>query len=485
MQRRDVLSGLSGLGVMSLPGTARAIQSSFGPLGTVEINNAKEAVIGPDSETAFVAAGSGFATVDVSDPTDPTVLAERRDLLAGRENGPMVDILDIKVEGDRLLVPGPGNSQENDVFTGFVLYDVSDPAEPEQVAVHEAGGPIHNAFLTDETAYLTEGPSIAIVDVTADDPTEAGKFSVTDFDGKWSDINVFLRNPHDVWVQDETAYVPMWDAGTWIVDVSDPSAAEPLGHVQARPFDELAAVQFDETQEESQQLPGNHHYAQPSRNGRLLAIGKESWDFSRTDDTGGPGGIELWDISTPDAPIKLSEIPPPRADDETRSGTWTTSHNFDLVGDRLYTSWYQGGVKIYDISRPSNPEELAWWRKPDVGAFWTAKRATEDFFIASSVGDFVSPVVSEALFTFPTAPGEQADPPETLHESGTPSGFATPRPTPTPTPTPSPTPSPTPGPTAGESTPQTDSEGQPGFDVLGALTGIAGAWWMLKRGDGE
>ena len=70
--------------------------------------------------------------------------------------------------------------------------------------------------------------------------------------------------------------------------------------------------------------------------------------------------------------------------DPTKEGINTTPHNMDLRGDRLYTSWYDGGVKIHDVSDPGRPELLAWWRAPRRWSFWTAQYATDEFFVASS-----------------------------------------------------------------------------------------------------
>ncbi|MDZ7701667.1 MAG: hypothetical protein U5J98_06140 [Halobacteriales archaeon] len=317
-----------------------------------------------------------------------------------------------------------------------------------------------------------------------DEPAKVGEIDITEFEGKWSDVNFFLRRPHDVWVQEQIAYVPMWEAGTWVVDASDPASPELLTHVEGRPFGEVASIPFDATDKESTEPPGNHHYAQATADGRVLAVGKESWDAESGDDEGGPSGIELWDVSKPGSPIKLSEIHPPRAADETRRGTWTTSHNFDIVGDRLYSSWYQGGVKIHDISDPGAPTELAWWREPERAAFWSAVRATEDVFVASATGSGIAPNLTEGLFTFPTAPAEQASPPATPAAATPASSIATARPTPTPTPTP--TPSPTPSPTATEPPTTTESDGQPGFGLLAGVAGVtAGLGWLRRRGGSE
>lgn len=480
MRRRQFIGATAAAAMLGLPG-ARGARAGYGPLGVVEIQGATEGVVGDDGGVAYVATGHGFATVDVRDPANPTILTEREELLADREDGPLEGIIDVKVDGDRLVVPGPGNPTDDDSVSGFLLYDVSDPASPEQLAFHETSAAIHNVYLEGNRVYLTQGASVDIVDVTADEPVAAGDIEITDFDPKWSDVNFFLRRPHDVWVQDRMAYIPMWEAGTLVVDATDPSAPELVTHVEGRPFGEVASVPFDATDKESTEPPGNHHYAQASADGRLLAVGKESWDAEPGDDAGGPSGIELWDISKPSAPLKLSEIHPPRAADETRRGTWTTSHNFDLVGDRLYSSWYQGGLKIHDISDPGRPEELLWWREPERAAFWSVVRATEDTLVASAARGSIGPTLTEGVFTFPTQPAEQADPPGTPAAGAPVSSFATARPTPTPTPTP--TPSPSPSPTA-TPTP-TESPGQPGFGVLGGLVGVVSGLWWLSRGRGQ
>jgi hypothetical protein len=110
---------------------------------------------------------------------------------------------------------------------------VSDPSDPEPLAFHETSSSIHNAFIDADRVYLTQGESIDIIDVTDDAPVSAGAFKITDFEGNWSDVNFFLRRPHDVWVQNHLAYVPMWEAGTWIVDVSDPANPAVLAELRA------------------------------------------------------------------------------------------------------------------------------------------------------------------------------------------------------------------------------------------------------------
>ena len=155
MRRRDVLKATGGTLAVTTGGLQWLTQSDpYQPLGSVPITNAKEAVVGSDSKTAFLAATDGFVTVDVSDPTNPSVLAEQRGLLAEHENGPLREIWDVKVESDRLVVAGPANPKSEAVY-GFLLYDVSDPARPTRIGFHETQFSIHNCFIRDQLVYLT------------------------------------------------------------------------------------------------------------------------------------------------------------------------------------------------------------------------------------------------------------------------------------------------------------------------------------------
>ncbi|UPV72744.1 hypothetical protein M0R89_09300 [Halorussus limi] len=421
MHRREFLRGVSGSVALASAGvgagmaaeTTTAHPGPYRPLGSVSIANAKEAVPDRSGKFAYVATMDGFAVVDVQIPSDPTVVAERAGLLADRETGPLRMIQDVKVEGDRLVAAGPANPMQGDVLQGFALFDVSDPANPTQVAFHETQFPIHNCFVRDGIVYLTgnqgETNALVMVDVSGDSPEEVGRWSPADRRPGWNEVPTSVWTIHDVWVQKGRAYLSHWDAGTYLVDVSDPASPSFVARIGGRPLDELQSIPSDSVRTEVLRLPGNAHYAMASDDGNLLGVNKEAWQAS---ERGGPGGLELWDISDETRPTKLATIDAPASPDPSIGGTWTTSHNFDIVGDRLFTSWYQGGVKIHDISDPANPEQLAWWRMPDETSFWTAKRATDGFFVASSMGRRSNG--KGGLYTFPiedATNSPQKDPP--------------------------------------------------------------------------
>ncbi|ELY51344.1 LVIVD repeat-containing protein [Natronorubrum bangense] len=370
------------------------------PLGRVEVDGAAEAVVGDDGETAYLAATTGFVTVDISDPADPTVLAERLDLEV--DGTRMTEILDVKVDGDRLAVVGPANRTSADVFHGFVIYDVSDPADPVTVSdPYETGSHIHNCFLEDDLLYVvendTDAHSLVIFDID-DEPTEIGRWSLLDHEPEWEAIYWLARYLHDVYVHEDVAALAHWNAGTYLLDVSDPTDPELLSRVRDTDLETQRALENEDAQ---MGLPGNDHYSAIDDSGDLLAVGREAWETGG-DAPDGPGGIDLYDISTPSEPAFRATIDAPAADDASYyGGMWTTAHNFELRDGRLYSSWYQGGVKVHDVSDPAAPDERAHWHDVDKAGFWTARVADPgETFVASSTPLIPNADTEGALYTF-------------------------------------------------------------------------------------
>ncbi|MFC7130059.1 LVIVD repeat-containing protein [Haloferax chudinovii] len=460
----------------SRPATAHP--GPFEPLGRIDIDGAKEAVVSADGETVFVAATDGYAAVDISAPDRPELLADRRDPRSDREDGPFRGLYDAKLDGDTLLVVGPANPIPG-APAGVLVVDVSDPANPDEIAFHETGFPIHNCFAADGRAYLTanDGDRNPLVVLDIDSGDELGRWSVVAADDRWTDVSPSVRSVHDVWVREGVAHVALWDAGTWLVDLSDPASPSVLGAVSPGDPEELAALTPRGRHRERRTPPGNHHYVATDDAGDLLGVGVESWavevdrDDGTTELVGGPGGVQLWDVSDPAAPTRLSTIEPPASPDPRLGGVWTTAHNFDFRDDRLYTSWYRGGVKRHDVSDATDPVELAWWRDPDRASFWSAQYAypfaDEGVFVASSrgVGD-----ASPALYTFPDHAGDQLDPPSLGPETTTESLVNTPTPTASGTP-----------PSASDTDSSTSATDAPGFGlgVGAAALGVAG--WLARR----
>jgi len=461
--------------------------AGFEPLARLPLGDTYEAVTGDDGTLAFVAVEDGFVVVDLRDPADPVVGTRVDPALADHADGPMHNVWDLSWDGDRLLVGAPGSFATGDAFYGLALYDVADPADPRVLSTFETAGSVHNCYLDGEYAYYT-GDGLEVVHVTRSDPERVATWRPTDHDDAWAEVPRELRSLHDVWVADDRAYLAYWDAGAFILDVSDPADPTYLGRAGDRT---LADLRTEPAGQQVAEPPGNAHYVQADHGADLLAVGKEAWDSladeGGPDDTGGPAGVALWDIADPSDPTRLSTVDPPEPPTVDGEPLWTTAHNLDLRSGVLYSSWYAGGVAVHDVSDPTDPRPLAHWRDYDLGYFWTARAAVPgEYFVASSTDATRVPGSQNALFVFPDPTTHNpATPTATPSPTPTASPTRTATPTPTASPAPAPTSTPTDRPTGGDASPtstpavattagkpSTGADG-PGLGGLAALTGLA------------
>ena len=406
-----VASGLAGLTAGQQTETQPA---DLRLVSEVAVPGSREVVT--EDNYAYVATGDGMAIVDVRNPQEPEVVA-RVDLAADvTENldieEPGIVVLDVKVDGDVAAVANDGGDENPG---GISLYDVSEPSAPEFLAQYQPtfeddpgpspGANIHNCFVAGDYAYLTLGEpwyvdedgdglgekfwlfgnsGVDIADISDPSaPEQAGRWLLRD---ESPAVAKASRVPcHDLYVQDDVCYAALWDAGTAALDVSDPSdpslisrfgstvdaddAISPYAFDQ--PFTEYYLDEFGYV--DYLTLPGNDHYVQPSPDGDHVYVGAETFPRDVAIENPGPddyGGITVWDTSDLADPSEVTRIEPPVIDDET-AGKLFTSHNFDVTENRLHTSWYHGGVQLYDITDPSEPERVAGY-DPEGYAFWTA-----------------------------------------------------------------------------------------------------------------
>jgi len=433
MRRRDVLAAIAGsgsaVGLAGVVGGAgagsavesgdRHVQDAYEPIGTVDLAGTRELSVGEDGSVGYVAVDDGIATLDLSDPAEPRVLAERRELLEDEAGGPLQLIWDAWPDGDRLLAAGPAQNLPGSDLNAALLFDVADPADPQLLDSHRTSFPIHNCFFEEGTAYLTgngaPGNPLVILDAGGDELAEVGRWSLLDYDDAWANVFRGIWQLHDVYVQDDVAYLPYWDAGTYLLDVSDPAEPTALGHTSHYTAEEAQSAAVESGGQTLTIPPGNAHYVQVDETGDLMAVGREAWAVRRDDCVaGGPGGIDLYDVSDPGEIVHQATIDAPASYSNSQDGQFTTSHNLDIVSDRLYSSWYFGGVKVHDVGDPENPEELAWWRSPGETSFWTAQSAVPgEHFVAASADDAAGygDGIAGRIYVFPDRAGEQPDPP--------------------------------------------------------------------------
>lgn len=317
----------------------------------------------------------GTLVADISDPSDPAHVAT-----IPTEPGTQTN--DVKVaqvntshfRGDLLAVSNedcaPGGAR------GFELWDVSDPENATQLGrygpasaldiptdLSEWGLGIHNLFLFEQrnrtyvAAIVDFGEvfqtffeqdligDVRIIDVTdPTDPQLVGDWGVVKdlgadpFDPEQYPGGPFESAPHDVWVENDIAYVSYWDSGLILLDVSDPTDPQFLSQTQYDPAAE-----------------GNTHVAVPARGGNLVVVGDE--DFSPAF-----GGDDVWGFGrvfdTQKDPVQISTFDTGNVTASPAEGDFTM-HNVIVRGNTAYVSWYSDGIVLFDISQPANPRLIA------------------------------------------------------------------------------------------------------------------------------
>ena len=143
-----------------------------------------------------------------------------------------------------------------------------------------------------------------------------------------------------------------WDIGGLVLDISNPSNVQLIGRTPYPSGSE-----------------GDTHSAVPNASGSLLVTTDE--DFSPADlkAAGEPkvpgdtwGFARIWSLANPASPSLLSNVTTPHSLTNKTDGFYSV-HNPEVVGDRLYLSWYSDGLRIFDISSPSSPTEVAFYRE--------------------------------------------------------------------------------------------------------------------------
>ncbi len=263
-----------------------------------------------DGDFAYIGhfGGSAINIVDISNPASPIGI----EYVLPPPNT-SASAQDVKV-GDGLLfiaLEGGGASVH--------IVDVRDPANPVGLVDIDIAGltAIHNVFYDNGWLYIVDSstPRIGIIDLTGFDPDNPPVSPNTT--AKWIMENVGSVFVHDITVVNGRLYAAAWDSGLWIYDVSNVAIEIPsfLGST-----------------------PGNNtHSAWPTDNGDYVVTGEERPG----------GGIQVF---------RITELEDGGSLDLTLTDSFAVPeneafsvHNPLIVGYRVYNSWYQSGLLIFDI----------------------------------------------------------------------------------------------------------------------------------------
>ena len=235
---------------------------------------------------------------------------------------------DVKVSEDAkfCVISREGASNRKN---GLVILDVSDPQNGITVIARyddQLTGGVHNVFIAENHIYaLSAGRRYDILN--AEDPTNPYRVGRFELDTPGHSI-------HDVWVEDGIAYSSNWSDGVVAVDVGGGG----MGGAPNNP------VLLGSTPYPS----GWNHAAYPYRSkstGKFLMIGgDEAFPYQTIGAEGTPdraaGWIHIFEWDDWDEPREVARYQVPEA------GT----HNLWVEDDILYIGYYNGGLRVVDIS---------------------------------------------------------------------------------------------------------------------------------------
>jgi hypothetical protein len=323
---------------------------------------------------AHETAPKNVTAVDVSDPRKPTVIAQTE--LPHREmRSNSLDLV-----GDMLVVAyqtqKPGATP-----AGFELFDVSDPTQPKTISFFDASGPhsrgVHHLWFVDgEYVHCASGAGdftprnqkddqfYRIVDVrNPTKPEEVGRWWLpgtrdgdpepppvrhTQFDAGFRahNTNVYPRRP-------DRAYIGYLDGGAIVLDISDKAHPRLLGRWDYHP-----------------PFPGFTHTVLPLFDKNLLVVSDES-----TRDAAADWPKLVWIVDARDETnlVPISTCPLPPVEDFAHRGGRYGAHNLHenrpapgtwISETVVVGTFFNGGVRAFDVSDPFRPEEVAYHVPP-------------------------------------------------------------------------------------------------------------------------
>ena len=237
---------------------------------------------------------------------------------------------DVKVseDGDIAVISREGASDRKN---GIVVLGVGNPREGVPVLsefTDQLTGGVHNVFISEGHVFaLSAGRRFDVISIEDPrNPLRVGRF----------ELETPAHSIHDVWVSDGVAFSSNWTDGVVAIDVGGGGR----GGTPERPV-ELGRYAYPS---------GWNHaafpYRSPSTGTFYVFAGDESFPYGAffPEKGGAPsraaGWIHVIDWSDWDAPREVARYQVPEAG----------SHNLWVEDDVLYAAFYNGGLRVVDVS---------------------------------------------------------------------------------------------------------------------------------------
>ncbi|MDP2584805.1 MAG: hypothetical protein Q8W47_12145 [Candidatus Palauibacterales bacterium] len=287
------------------------------------------------------AGGDVLYAWDVTDPAKPVIT-----------DSVVVDarvVNDIKVNDTRqiaVLTREGASDRKN----GIVLLDIRIPAHPKIITSYtqDLTAGVHNTWISGNLVYAVNDGTRAIHIIDISDPLhpkEVGRWEI-DRPGKYL---------HDITIKDGLAYVSYWDDGLIILDVG-------AGIAGGTPTKPVEVSQLKYRTRWGAETYGNTHHAIRYEN--YVFVSDEIFGCSECGN--GPRGyVHVIDVSDIRHPKEVAYFRVPEAG----------SHNLWAQDGRLYIAYYQGGLRVVDISGQLRGDlyrqgrEIGWFDTASPDAF--------------------------------------------------------------------------------------------------------------------
>lgn len=352
---------------------------------------------------------NGVNILEVTDPKNPRFVQ----FLQGPDGGPNQLVPKIQIADGIMITAlsgmvgflhGTNDSDNQYIIPGVAIWDVSDPEQPVQKSIYRVDGfGVHRFFYNGgRYAYLSgnvngyNGFILRILDIAdPSKPAEVGRWWMGEqFAGDKKPRGVIaysdeesLEVPyvHAMTVRDDKCFIAGGTGGFLIVDVKDKANPTLISRLQlvpplgggkggapvhtALPLGDRPYVVVTNEGERAPYWSGEDD----PKHGRFVTI--------KTNPINIIGLVEITDISHPNL---ISVFPYPEVPEKFIHGQNFNivdgirvpfgPHNlFDAFGtdvyekrdDRVYCAYFNAGLRVYDVSDPFVPKEIAYFIPPD------------------------------------------------------------------------------------------------------------------------
>jgi hypothetical protein len=311
----------------------------------------------------------GWSIFDVTDPTAPDFVT----YIPGPENTwtIQIQVADGKmITALERIAPGWGGVERAPFSEGFLIWDVADPIKPRLLGqfytaasgthrnFYDGGNLVHAAA----AAPGMNGKIYRIVDIADPaNPHEAGRFSLPEQAGGAANSKLKFSCHGPAHVEGKKAYLSYGDGGGIILDISDVTRPQMIGQLAFRGITSSQGI----------------HTFLPLPRRNLALINDEAIRENGDEDLNLAGIADITNESQPRL-ISLFPLPQPPAESGLKNfyqkGGRFGPHNHhhgnhqSCLEDRddiAYLTYFNAGLRIYDIRDARAPHEIAYFIPPD------------------------------------------------------------------------------------------------------------------------